>query len=400
MLRRISVVTTVLVLVCGQARAFHQITPTLVQITPASGAGTITSQQWAGIRYVLFDADADLLDDGTTGRQIYLFDLLERDLDHSLGLIRLTTGAGNPQRATTGKLANVVVYDAQSGGTGPRQLFVFDRRRGDRYALTQGSADSVNAHMDNSSRVVVFESSADFFGTGPAGTQIYEIDLRRIAPSCPFPCAATSNAGLTQITHGDGDSRNPVTSTSGKLLAFESDADLAGTGEQATQVYSYDGKTGSLRALGHGPGASRRPSMSLNGGWIAFESDTDLLGNGTMGTQIFAWKRNQSAPRQISDRPIGHSHAPSMSANGHALTFVSSDDLLSSGSTGPEAFSYDLHRGSLIQITDGQNVVSTAAYAEGVFVTFLSDGDLLSNGTSAVALYLTNLFALGADTIP
>jgi hypothetical protein len=54
----------------------------------------------------------------------------------------------------------------------------------------------------------------------------------------------------------------------------------------------------------------------------------------------------------------------------------------------------------LRQITDSQNTVSTAAYAGGVFVTFLSDGDPLGTGTTGTALYLVNLFALGAATIP
>ena len=399
--RSIAIIIACLVLLPAAAPAFHQITPTLVQITPLSGAGTIANQQWAGIRYVIFDSDADLLGSGSTGRQIYLFDLLERDLHDTQALFRLTSGPGDNRHATTGKLANAIVYDTQPNGAGPRQLFLFDRQRGDRYALTQGTANSLNARMDNSSRLVVFESDADFFAAGIAGPQIYQIDLRKVVPSCPYPCGATGNAGLTQITRSAGTSRNAVTSSGGKWVAFESDADPMGIEEHTTQVYTYNAKTASFTQLSHGPGAGRNPTISLTGGLVAFESETDLLENGTTGTQIFVHKRAKALPQQISDhRPIGHCTGASLSANGHAVSFVSSDDLLSSGSTDSEVFSYALQHQALRQITDSQSPVSTAAYAGGVFITFLSADDLLGTNPNSVALYLVNLFALGANTIP
>ena len=393
-----------LVFLPASAPAFHHVTPPVVQITPLSSAGTIANQQWAGIRFVIFDSDADLLGSGSTGHQIYLFDLLERDLHHTQALFQLTSGLSgldDNRHGTSGKLANAIVYDARPSGAGPHQLFMFDRRHGDRYALTEGTADSVNARMDHASRMVVFESDANFFATGNAGRQIYQIDLRKVVPSCPYPCGATGNAGLTQITRSAGTNRNAVTSNNGKLIAFESDADPMGIGENTTQVYTYDGETASFAALSHGPGASRNPSISLNGRLVAFESGTDLLKNGTMGTQIFVHKRAKALPQQISDhRPIGHCTGASLSANGHAVSFVSSDDLLSSGSTGSEVFSYDLQHQALRQITDSQSPVSTAAYAGGVFITFLSADDLLGTNPNSVALYLVNLFALGAQTIP
>jgi hypothetical protein len=383
----------------ASASAFHQVTPTLVEITPTSGAGIVENQRWAGIRYVIFDSDADVVHAGSTGRQIFLFDLLDRDLNGSPGITQLTSGPGDHRHGSTGKLANLIVYDTQLVPGGPRQLVLLDRKKALRYPLTNGLADSSNPRMDESSRMVVFESTADFFATGPAGSQIYRIDLRKFLPGCPFPCVTTGNEGLAQITSRAGTSRNAVPSSGGKIIAFESDADFLGLGEATSQVYTYDVKRALFTILGRGPGTSGRPSISLNGGWVAFESDTDLMGNGSTGTNVYARKRNHSFPEQVSFGAGGHSSGASLSANGHAVTLVSSADLAGTGSDGPEVFSYDLRRNELRQITNGPNTVNTAAYSGGVFVSFLSNGDLLGTGTNEFGLYLVNLFTLD-DTVP
>jgi len=380
------------------AWGFHYVTPQLLQITPVETAGTIGATHWAGLRYVVFDTDADLLGTGSVGRQVFLFDLQERDLHGGPALYQLTNGAGDSRHATAGKNGRQVVYDAQPDGGGPRQLFLFDRRSGARYQLTQGAADSVNARMDDAGRTAVFESSANFFGTAATGPQIYAIDLRSLNLSCPYPCPA-GNSGLRQITDKSGVNANPVTSNGGKVIAFESDADLLNAGENETQVYLFDGRTGTTTILSHGPGASRNPSISRNGGQVAFESQADLAGHNSGGTQIYLYTR-ATGMSQITLVPNGNSSQPSLSINGHALAFVSTDDLLDNGSSGSQAFSYDLRKNVLTQITRAAGSVTQPAYSSGVFATFISDGNLLANSTTGPALYLVNMFALGGTSIP
>ena len=383
------------------APAFHQVTPPLLQVTPPSmGAGTIENQRFAGIRYVVFDSTADPLGIGNMGRQVFLFDLRERAFNHTLGVVQLTSGSSDARRPTTGKLGTQVVWDAIPSGGGARQLFLFDRRYGIGFPLTRGGADSVNAVMDETSRTVVFESDADLLSAGIGGRQLFRIDLRKIDPSCPFPCPASRNEGLVQLTNRAGTSRNAAPSSGGKIVAFESDADLTGVGEHTSQVYTYHVKKGVYTLLGHGPGASRRPSISNTGGWVAFDSDTDLLASGTTGTQLYAYKKNKKLLQQITDRSGGSSTGPSVSSNGHALSFVSTDDLVNHGSTGPEVFSYDLRHRALRQITASSASARLAVYAGGVFVTFLADGDLLGNGSSNGGLYLANVFAMDTATVP
>lgn len=384
------------------AEAFHYITPPLLQIPPvAQNPGTIKNPHWGGLRFVLFDSDADILNNASTGRQIFLFDLQERDVQGLLALTQLTTSAlDDSQRARTGRRAVQIVYDARPGGVGARQLMVIDRRTGVRTQLTAGGADSINAAVDDGERVIVFESSADFFNTGIGGSQIYRIDLRKTFLGCPFPCAQTGNAGLAQLTSKAGTSKNAVTSNSGKSIVFESDADLLNVGQTENQIYLYDGKSGLVSRITHGPGASRNATVTRDGGKIVFESDANLTGSGTGGTQLFLHKRNKGSLTQLTAANGGACTNPAISSNGHAVAFLSANDLLGLGSTGPELYSYELKKNYLVQLTDAPGTVSSPAYASGVFTVFLADGDVAGNNSPGTQLQLVNLYALAGQTVP
>lgn len=385
-----------------RADAFHYITPTLLQI-PAAGQnpGTIQNPHWGGLRYVVFDSDADLLNNGSTNRQVFLFDLQERDVQGLPGIHQLTTAVNDDsQRGRTGRRSKTIVYDARPGGMGARQIMLYDRRTGFRTALTAGGADSINAAIDDGERVVVFESAADFFATGAGGTQIYKIDLRKTLLGCPFPCPSSGNAGLSQLTNKTGNSKNAVTSNSGKVVAFESDADLMNVGQTESQIYVHDGKNNLLARVTHGPGAARNASITRDGGRILFESTANLAGLGTGGTQIFSYRRKKGTMQQVTTQPGGTCTNASVSSNGRAVAFLSPSDLLGLGSTGPEVYSYDLKKNALVQLTDAPASVSSPSYASGVFTVFLADGDLAGNGSPGTQLYLVNLFALGNQQVP
>jgi Tol biopolymer transport system component len=382
-------------LAAAPAWAFHRQTATILQVTPVGS--TIGSASWGGFRFVVFDSDGDLLGNGSTGRQAFLFDLQELDRGGP-GLHQLTAGPLDARRPATGRRGRQVIFDGLPNGAGPRQLFLVDRGTGVLQQLTNGAADSRNARIDDTGRIAVFESEADFFATGVGGTQIYRLDVRRADPACPYPCIPYGNRGLTQVTNKAGTNRNAVTSRGGGTIAFESDADLLGVGETETQVYLREGAAVSL--LTRGPGASRNPTLSRNGRQLALESDADLAGTGSTGTQVFVRRRLFSALEQVSAAPGGQSTRPSMSSGGRFMTFVSADDLLGNGSSGVEVFTFNVRRGRLSQVTNGAGTSALPAHSTGVFATFVSDADLLGNGTTGQALYLVNLFRLGGATLP
>jgi len=230
MLRALFAIFALVIVGASPAHAYHRKTPTLLQITP-NGAGTITNPRWAGFRYVVFDSDADLLGNSSSGRQVFYFDLQERDRTNLLSVHQLTNDAGDNRHGSTGSRAKVVAYDSLPGGVGPRQIMLVPRLSGAPWALTQGAGDSINPVMDDGGRFVVFESQADLLGLGFGGSQVYLADLRIANPTCPYPCLPSNNAGLTQITRKAGTSSNPVVSKAGKYVAFESDADLLNEGQ-------------------------------------------------------------------------------------------------------------------------------------------------------------------------
>lgn len=399
MIRVVVAALLVSLAVPGPAHALHRRTAGLVQVTPTSGAGAVANPSWSGFRFMVFDSDADIVGNGNSTRQVFLFDLRQRNRDGSLGIVQITSGDGDYRHASAARRARKIAYDGRDSG-GVRQIFFLNRKNGALDAITAGTADSRNARLDEVGRVMVFESEADFFSTGATGSQIYLVDLRLADPACPYPCAANANAGLTQITNKNGHSHDASTSKAGKTIAFESDADLLGTGETANQIYVRD-ESGGLTLFSRGPGTGRNVSLSRNGRQIAFDSDSDLLSAGSTGRQIFMQRRLTLPVEMMTDAPAGTSRESSVSTRGRQVSFVSEDDLASVGSTGPELFVLSVRRGDIAQVTNGPSTIMTQpAHSTGVFSAFVADGDLLGNGTSGVALYIVNLFQLGSTTVP
>ncbi len=391
---RFAPLLAIVLLVAAPASAFHRKTPQLLQVT-SHGAGTVAHPRWSGFRYVVFDSDADLIGNGNQTRQVFIFDLQERDLDGTPAIQQVTSGNGDSQRGDTGIRGRVVVYDTRPGGVGPRQIHTMDRGKGVATSITQGAADSWNPDVDDSGRYLVFESNADFFASGLTGTQIYRVDLRRADPACPYPCPSNGNLGLLRVTDKNGTSGNAVTSKTGKAVVFESDADLLDDGAVGTQIYLFDVRFATLTRISAGPGQSRNPTVARTGRLVAFESD-----DGVGGTEIVLFKRTLGTSVPLTSAPGVQSTRPSIESTGRGVIFTSTGDLLNNGSTGPEAFRYDIPEGTLSQVTDAPNTVSDSSHSSGVFVTFLADGDLLGNGSTSVELYLVNLFALGAALVP
>lgn len=399
MLKTIFLALALALVAAAPASAWHRKTPTLLQITP-NAAGAIADAAWSGYRYVVFDSDADLLGNGSSGRQVFMFDLQQRDRTGTLSVRQVTSGPGDNRHGSTGTRAKTVAFDAMPGGVGPRQIMLAPGAGGGAaVALTQGAADSVNPVVDDSGRWLVFESKADLLDAGFAGSQIYVADLHIANGACPYPCAATGNLGLRQLTHKAGTSVHPTINKGGKVVAFESDADLLGTGQMQTQIYRVNMLNSTTTSPTRGPGASRHPDLSKDGNLLSFESDADLLGNGSTGTQIFLYRQSTSVMRQLTNVPGGGGSNPSMETTGRGVLFTSTADLLANGSTGQQVFQYDVSTDVLHQVTKTAGTTSDPAYSAGVFTIFLSNGDLLGNGTPN-ALYLVNLFALQSGVVP
>ncbi len=147
-------------------------------------------------------------------------------------------------------------------------------------------------------------------------------------------------------TGGDADSgsSNPSTSTSGRYVAFQSDATdlVAGGSNGSMHIFVRDRQTGTTTQVSVDSGGnetlnpSRVPSISGDGMHVAFESDADLdlvAGDANAFSDIFVRDLLAVTTTLVSvdsagAQDIGPSVSPSVSGDGRYVAFQSEADLV------------------------------------------------------------------------
>src|SRR5262245_57381996 len=226
----------------SSALALHRETPGGVRITVGPPHRVPTGRSWD--RFIAFSSTHDFLGTGTTGRQIFVYDHLNWVCQNGKPaatticpqppqpfLRQITNGPGNPDNPSVAAIDNIghqwIAFDADgvflNGGSGPE------------------------AHR----------------------RQIFLMDI--------------TTQEVRQITFaGGGDSVNPTLASFGGLLAFESNATIAGlpSSPGVTQIYAYEKQVFVMRKITHGFADSTNPMINNAGGIITFQSSSDLLGDG------------------------------------------------------------------------------------------------------------------------
>src|SRR5262245_33570394 len=219
--------------------------PALQSIIAESGDHANPAVSVTG-RAFTFDSGSDPLASGLPGRQV-------------LGIQRTTqfvasndpTGTSiNPSIASTG---NVIAFESKgdlagTGTAGVSHVFIRDRD-GSIRQLSKGVGTSRNVVVSAKRRVVVFESTSE--PTTGVDTGISQIWLGDVDGGTPLP-----------ITAGFGPSRNAAISNDGRIVAFESTADLAGTqfDTGVPQVFMYDTKSKTYARITNEPAGCTLPS--------------------------------------------------------------------------------------------------------------------------------------------
>lgn len=209
----------------------------------------------------------------------------------------------------------------------------------------------------------------------------------------------------------NGESFAPVISADGRWVAFWSFASNLVEGDQeeckqADQTYNcadvflYDRQTHMTERIRaaeeRGEGASPKLAISGDGRWVAFYSyANDLVaGDQNPGADVFIYGRMTKKTEIVSlagdgTQGNGESSAPSMSADGRWLAFVSyASNLVSGDSNGqPDVFVRDRNTGktSLVSVSsDGRQAngqsSSPAISGDGRWVAFVSRADNLVAG--------------------
>ncbi len=219
--------------------------PALQTVIAESGNHDNPSVSVSG-RAFSYDSGSDPLATGLPGRQV-------------IGVQRVTSfpvsndpsgTSVNPSIDSTG---NVIAFEstgdlAGMGVPGVRQVYVRDRD-GSVRQLSMGLGTSQHPVVSAKRRVVLFESSSEpTTGVDTGVAQIWLGDIER--------------GGALPITAGFGPSRNPAISNDGRIVAFESTADLAGTQADTgvPQVFMYDTKSRTYARITNQPGGCTLPS--------------------------------------------------------------------------------------------------------------------------------------------
>jgi hypothetical protein len=180
-------------------------------------------------RAFAFDSGSDPLQSGLPGRQV--IGALKTQLR---GVSDDPTGTSiNPTVDATGLM---VAFEstgdlAQTGNPGARQIFL-SGRDGSVRQVSQGTGTSRNPVLSAKNHMIAFESSSDP-KTG-ADTGIAQIWVGSVLGGAAVP-----------ITKGFGPSTNPAMSNDGRIVAFQSTADLAETlaDTGVSHIYAYDTKS-------------------------------------------------------------------------------------------------------------------------------------------------------------
>jgi alpha-tubulin suppressor-like RCC1 family protein/Tol biopolymer transport system component len=340
-------------------------------VAPAANRDSVASQSDASGRYVVFQSSASTLvaNDTNDASDIFVTDretgLTERVSLDAAGA-QIAGGSIEPSISADGSHVVFVAPDAGVGKLWRESAAQGEaRRQGSLHAvfmrnLITGATQRMGSAMSGgtgtapqiapAATAVVFASNT---GTGAAGrSNVFHVPLASSGPPTapvltpgPTRCVScksvAANGGATG-TDADGESRRPVVSADGTLVAWETSA--GNTLADSPSPCSGGGSAVVMRNLVSGaaqrvsPAAatpvpacsSSAPSLDYAGTTIAFVSTQPLEGSDTNGVDdIYVTGTAAGAPvvrvSQGSDgsEPNGASTAPRLAGDGRSVVFIS-----------------------------------------------------------------------------
>lgn len=183
--------------------------------------------------------------------------------------------------------------------------------------------------------------------------------------------SARMQSPLRRITNTaeDGISINPSISGDGRIIAFESTEDVAGTGGlEAFRAIRANVGIDPAAFVEIGATRAPAPAISQDGSRIAFASkDNPLETNSDGNSEIFLYdgvsliQVTDTSPRDISNRNVDGNFQPSISDDGRFIAFSSNRDLTHQNADGNlEIFVYDSVTPSFTQLTNSTGIVGAS----------------------------------------
>jgi hypothetical protein len=205
--------------------------------------------------------------------------------------------AGDHANPTVGVSGRAFAFDSGSDplATGLPGRQVIAAQRTTQFTVSNDpSGTSINPSVDSTGNVIAFESTADLAGTGnPGARQVFVRDR---------------DGNIRQLSTGVGTSRHPIISPKRRLVIFESSSEpLTGADTGISQIWLGDIEGGPISPITAGFGPSRNPAISNDGRIVAFESTADLAGTqGDTGvSQVFMYDTKTKTYARITNDPSG-----------------------------------------------------------------------------------------------
>lgn len=248
-------------------------------------------------------------------------------------VVQLTTSGDTalPRVPAPGGRLTIVLPDEQ----GHAEIFRKDWNSPFERLTDQG--DNANPTISSNGNTIAWDGDCSVIGCSDPGRQVF----------------MWVNGLTTEVSHDPtGTSVNPALNARGSRLGFESQGDLAGTGNMnVRQIFARE-KTGLITQLTNGAGTSRNVAFDKTGFNVAYDSTNSLGGADTGIQQVWLIPRRGVPTRLTSG--AAPSRLPSITDQGRVIAFESHADLLGDGHamTVSQVFTYELEQQRLSQITN------------------------------------------------
>ena len=370
-MRRMALVLLATVVCVAPAAAHHRVTPPIVGFSSAGDQHLP--------RVAAFGNSVALSVDGQVSRY-------EWSTHARTYLPKPVTTIGDNQNATIAK-NGFLVWDSDANlansGDPPRQLFA--QKPG--FQLTQvlhdASGTAVNGALDGKDKKLAFESSGGLTNVATLGVQhVYVRDAL---------------GALTQVSTGTGTSRNATLAKNSALVVFESTSDPdTGNDTGIEQIWIANLQTHAAAPITDGAGPSRNAAIESAGRVLVFESTADLANGGadTNVPQVFLYDTVTKTFAQITDDPGGCTEPT-------VIKIRLLDWRIAYACHGIGGF-YDLRADQRYELpAPGGDTSRVVAELSVNFLLLSTTADLLHGGTTAGhQLYLWNLFKIPGTPVP
>jgi Tol biopolymer transport system component len=258
---------------------------------------------------------------------------------------------------SVGLFASGQIFKVESDGSGLAQVT----------SLTSGNPSGPSLAGDG--ETIVFSADSDPLGTN-ADTSGEIFTIR------------ADGTGLRQLTSGASGttSSRAVISRDGRVVVFDSDADLSGANADAsTEIFkiNFDG-TGLVQITNGIAGTvSRVPRVDATGTWVVFESNADLDGGNPDGTyEVWRARVDGTALERLTGDPLLDSGGADISGDGTTIVYSSEANPLGTNPEGnSEIFLWNAATSGLAQLTSFTKGSSGSATisGNGTWVYFASN---------------------------